>query len=118
MKNFIVGCLTFLGLMNSPASAEIANLSGHYICVKNCNGTLWHSAFVTQNGWDLNLLTGGNEPLRAETDWFSPNRIWIAAWNSGAVYSPDGWVIQFDNGMIWHRYCHYYYHDHHCYHAY
>lgn len=78
MKKFIVGCLVALGLMTSPASADIANLTGRYICVKNCNGMLWHSAYVTQNGWDLNLLTGANEPLRAQTDWFSPNRIWIA----------------------------------------
>jgi hypothetical protein len=118
MKNVIVGCLVALGLMSSPASAEIANLTGHYVCVKNCNGTLWHSTYVTQNGWDLNLLTGANEPLRAQTDWFSPNRIWIAAWNTGAVYSPNGWVIQFDNGMIWRRDCNYYNHDYHCDHAY
>ena len=71
MKKFIVGCLVALGLMTSPASADIANLTGRYICVKNCNGMLWHSAYVTQNGWDLNLLTGANEPLRAQTDWFS-----------------------------------------------
>jgi hypothetical protein len=58
MKNFIVGCLVALGLMSSPASAEIANLTGHYVCVKNCNGMLWHSAYVTQNGWDLNCLPG------------------------------------------------------------
>jgi hypothetical protein len=65
MKIIIVGCLVALGLMSSPASADIANLTGHYICVKNCNGMLRHSAYVTQNGWDLNLLTGANEPLRA-----------------------------------------------------
>ena len=118
MKTFIVGCLVALGLMTSPASADIANLTGHYICVKNCNGMLWHSAYVTQNGWDLNLLTGANEPLRAQTDWFSPNRIWIVAWNTGAVYSPNGWVIQFDNGMIWRRHCDYYNHHDHCDHAY
>ena len=118
MKKIIVGCLVALGLMSSPASADIANLTGHYICVKNCNGKLWHSAYVTQNGWDLNLLTEANVPIRAQTDWFSPNRIWVGAWNTGAVYSPNGMVVQFDNGMIWRRHCHYYHHHYHCYQAY
>ena len=89
MKGFIVGSLVALGLMSSPASADIANLTGHYICVKNCSGKLWHSAYVTQNGWDLNLLTEANVPIRAQTDWFSPNRIWVGAWNTGAVYSSE-----------------------------
>jgi hypothetical protein len=54
-------------------------------------------------------VTPGNEPLRARTDWFSPNRLWVVAWNTGAVYSPDGRVIQFDNGVIW-RKCYYFHH--------
>lgn len=117
MKSFVVGSFVAsfvaLGLMSSPALADLpyANLTGHYICMKNCQGMLGHSAYVTQNGWDLNLLTETNQPVRASTDWFSPNRIWVWAWNGGAVYSPDGQVIQFDNGMIW-RKCHYYHH--HC----
>jgi hypothetical protein len=114
MKKFLVGPLVALGLMSSPALADAVNpnLTGHYICVKNCQGALWHSAYVTQNGWDLNLLTERNEPIRASTDWFSPNRIWVSGWNTGAVYSPDGRVIQFDNGMIWRKHCHWYHH--HC----
>ena len=114
MKGFVVGSLVALGLMSSPALADtpFANLTGRYVCAKNCGPMLWHSAYVTQNGWDLNLLTPGNRPLRATTDWFSPNRIWVWQLNRGAVYSPDGSVIQFDNGTIWrkcyfyHRHCH------------
>ena len=30
-------------------------------------------------------------------------RIWADSWNMGAVYSPDGMTIQFDNGTIWQR---------------
>jgi hypothetical protein len=30
-------------------------------------------------------------------------RIWADSWNVGAVYSPDGMTIQFDNGTIWQR---------------
>ncbi len=110
MKNFIIGSLVALGLMSSPALADTTvNLTGRYVCAKNCQGMHGYLAYVTQNGWDLNLLTPGNEPLRARTDWFSPNRLWVVAWNTGAVYSPDGRVIQFDNGMIWRR-CYYYHH--------
>jgi hypothetical protein len=36
-------------------------------------------------------------------DWFSPSRIWVENWNEGAVYSPDGMIIQFDRGTIWQR---------------
>jgi hypothetical protein len=50
-------------------------------------------------------LTEAGVPARAWPDWFSPtSRIWIDAFNEGAVYSPDGMIIQFDNGVIWQRY--------------
>src|ERR1700751_5227809 len=64
-----------LGLMSSPALADLhyANLTGHYICMKNCQGMPGHSAYVTQNGWDLNLLTETNQPVRASTDGSPPN---------------------------------------------
>ena len=32
-----------------------------------------------------------------------PGHIWVAAWNEGAFYSPDGMIIQFDNGSVWQR---------------
>ncbi len=32
-----------------------------------------------------------------------PGRLWIARANLGAIYSPDGMTIQFDNGTIWQR---------------
>ena len=31
------------------------------------------------------------------------SRIWAESWNVGAVYSPDGMTIQFDNGTVWQR---------------
>jgi len=41
---------------------------------------------------------------RAWSDWFAPpTRIWIEALRQGAVYSPDGIVIQFDQGAVWRR---------------
>ncbi len=84
------------------ASAQTVNLTGVYNCIQMCRGDL--PAYVTQNGTELNLLTEAGVPSRAWPDWFSPaNRIWIDAFNMSAVYSPDGMLIQFDNGTIWQR---------------
>lgn len=86
------------------AVAQTANLTGKYRCVQQCRpGFERNPAFVTQNGWDLNLRSEAGEPSRGWVDWFSPTRIWIENWNQGAVYSPDGMVIQFDRGAIWVR---------------
>ena len=32
-----------------------------------------------------------------------PGRLWIARADLGAIYSPDGMTIQFDNETIWQR---------------
>src|ERR1700688_3302447 len=89
----------------SSASAQPVNMTGVYKCIQTCRmGMVGSPAFVTQNGPDLNLLNEAREPARAWPDWFAPEtRIWIDAWNEGAVYSPDGMLIQFDNGTIWVR---------------
>jgi hypothetical protein len=87
------------------AQAQSVNLTGKYICTQRCRtGFEGNPAYVTQNGPDLNLLNEAGEPSRAWPDWFAPaTRIWVDAWNEGAVYSPDGMLIQFDNGAIWER---------------
>ncbi len=83
----------------TAASAQVPNLSGSYQCLQNCSGP--GPAFVTQNGWDLNLVNEVGEPSRAWVDW--PGHIWVQYWNEGAVYSPDGMTIQFDRGSVWQR---------------
>lgn len=84
------------------ASAQSADLTGVYRCIQMCRGVL--PAYVTQNGPELNLLTEAGVPSRAWPDWSYPaSRIWIDAFNQSAVYSPDGMLIQFDNGTIWQR---------------
>jgi hypothetical protein len=92
-------------LSATGSSAQSINLTGAYKCVEACRGGLvGYPAYVTQNGPNLNLLSEAGEPSRAWPDWFAPaTRIWVDAWNEGAVYSPDGMVIQFDNGTIWQR---------------
>ena len=89
----------------TEASAQTVNLTGTYRCVEVCRaGPVGSAAFVTQNGPDLNLLNEAGQPSRAWPDSFAPaTRIWVDAWNEGAVYSPDGMTIQFDNGTIWQR---------------
>ena len=59
-------------------------------------------AYVTQNGWDLNLVNEIGQPSRAWIDY--PGHIWAQYWNEGAIYSPDGFTIQFDNGTVWQRF--------------
>jgi hypothetical protein len=92
-------------LFATEASAQSINLSGAYKCVEACRaGLVGSPAFITQNGPDLNLLNEAGQPARAWPDLFAPaTRIWVDAWNEGAVYSHDGTVVQFDNGTIWVR---------------
>ena len=73
-------------------------LSGQFQCIAGCAG-VGGPAFVTQNGWDLNLVNEIGQPSRAWIDW--PGHIWVQSWNEGAVYSADGMTIQFDNGTVW-----------------
>ncbi len=74
-------------------------LSGQFQCVAGCAGGVVGPAFVTQNGWDLNLVNEIGQPSRAWVDY--PGHIWVQSWNEGAVYSADGMTIQFDNGSVW-----------------
>jgi hypothetical protein len=73
------------------------NLSGVYRCVHHCLGRgLPH---VMQSGPELNLTNELGQPSAA---WIHvPGHIWAQAWDEGAVYSPDGFTIQFDNGSVW-----------------
>jgi hypothetical protein len=74
-------------------------LSGQFQCIAGCAGGFAGPAFVTQNGWDLNLVNEIGQPSRAWVDY--PGHIWVQSWNEGAVYSADGMTIQFDNGTVW-----------------
>ena len=89
-------------LVATDASAQGVNLTGRYRCVVLClSGAPGGFAFITQNGWELNLVNDAGEPSRGWIDY--PGRIWVQSANQGAVYSPDGITIQFDRGTIWQR---------------
>lgn len=88
----------------TSAAAQGVNLSGRYICVKGCATDVrgpFAFAYVTQNGWNLNLVNEAGQPSRAWVDW--PGRIWADNYQQGAIVSPDGMVIQFDHGSVWQR---------------
>src|ERR1700724_1095874 len=89
----------------SGASAQSITLTGTYRCIQNCgDGYMGAPAFITQNGEHLNLVTETGDSYRAWPDWSAPgSRIWIDARDEGAVYSPDGIRIQFDDGRVWQR---------------
>jgi len=82
-----------------PTPVAGQGLSGQFQCVQGCAGGTAGTAFVTQNGWDLNLVNEIGQPSRAWIDY--PGHIWVRNWDEGAVYSSDGMTIQFDNGAVW-----------------
>jgi hypothetical protein len=99
-----LGALAILAaLMATSASAQVqgVDLNGRYQCVLLCLGAPGNPAFITQNGWELNILNDVGEPSRAWVNY--PGRIWVDRANEGAIYSPDGMRIQFDGGTIWLR---------------
>lgn len=103
MTSCAVAVLAALG--SGAASAQSVNLSGRFICVVDCRaGLVGNPAFITQNGDEINLVNEAGQPARAWPDWTAPaSRIWVDAWEQGAVYSPDGMTLQFDDGTIWQR---------------
>jgi hypothetical protein len=88
-------------LAATDASAQGVNLTGRWQCLALCLGPPGGLAFITQNGWQLNVVSDAGVPSRAWVDY--PGRIWIETAYQGAIYSPDGLTLQFDRGTIWQR---------------
>ena len=99
----VIGLLTACAV--TGASAATVNLTGTYRCIQNCQGGMFGApAFVTQNGEAVTLTTEAGDSFKAWPDWNAPDsRLWIDARDEGAVYSPDGMRIQFDDGRVWQR---------------
>ena len=100
-KAVLVAIALSAALMASNASAQGINLSGRWQCVVSCLGPQGNFAYITQYGWDLNLLSEVGIPSRAWIDY--PGHIWIDTADQGALFSPDGVTLQFDRGTIWQR---------------
>ena len=101
MKIMVVAAALIAASVTGASAQNVLNLSGRFICVQDCRGGVMAPAFITQNGWNLDLVNEVGEPSRAWIDW--PGHVWVQYWNEGAVYSPDGMMIQFDNGTVWQR---------------
>jgi hypothetical protein len=90
-------------LLVSPAAAQVqgVDLNGRWRCVTLCLGAPGSFAFITQNGWEMNIVNDAGQASRAWVDY--PGRIWVEQADQGAIYSPDGITLQFDRGTIWQR---------------
>jgi hypothetical protein len=100
MKALITVIVMAAAGVPNVASAQGVNLTGQYRCIRVCTDVTT-PAFVTQNGSNLRLSTTGGQSTYAWVDY--PGHIWIEPWYEGALYSPDGMVIQFDRGAVWQR---------------
>lgn len=76
MRPSMIALVALSAFAATNAAAQGANFTGEYRCVQNCAGS--GPAYVTQNGWDLNLVNELGQPSRA---W-----------------------IDFDNGAVWQRF--------------
>ena len=99
----LIGLIALGALEATDASAQavgsqawVPNLSGVYRCVHNCAGV--GVTQVVQRGRELTLTNGAGQASSAWINW--PGHI-STSWNEGAVYSPDGFTIQFNNGSVW-----------------
>jgi hypothetical protein len=99
MKKILGAVFAFSVLAATDASAQDL-LTGPYQCVQNCQGPGLSN--ITQNGYELNLVNEAGSPSRAWIDY--PGHLWADYWNEGAIFTPDGLRIQFDNGAVWLRY--------------
>ena len=81
-----------------PAEAQVMNLSGEFRCAPGCLGT--GPAYVTQNGWDLNIVNEVGQRSRAWIDYRATSGLSIG---TRRRQLSDGMTIQFDNGSVWHE---------------
>ena len=97
----LVGAATVLAAGLTGASAQVLNLTGQFQCVQQCLAGPPAFAYLTQADLEMSLVNEAGWPSRGWIDY--PGHIWVAAWDEGAFYSPDGMIIQFDNGSVWQR---------------
>ncbi len=98
----ILGAVAVIAVLGATgASAQGVNLTGQWQCVAACAGPPGAIAHITQNGWELNIVSDAGLSSRAWVNY--PGRIWVDAAQEGVIYSPEGLVLQFDHGAVWHR---------------
>jgi hypothetical protein len=72
-------------LISTGALAQVqgVDLNGRYRCVAQCPGVPGGYAFITQNGWELNVVNDAGQASRAWVDY--PGRLWVNQANQGAI---------------------------------
>jgi hypothetical protein len=73
MKILLGAIAVMAGLVATDASAQGVNLTGRRQCVALCVAPSGNSAFITQNGWQLNMVSDAGVPSRAWVNY--PGRI-------------------------------------------
>ena len=101
MRSILSAVSMTAALVATDVSAQSVNLTGRWQCVASCVAPPGSYAFITQNGWEINVVNELGVPSRAWFNW--PGRIWVERANEGAVYSPNGSTLQFDRGTVWQR---------------
>jgi len=101
MASGAIALMSALAAADASAQVQGVDLNGRYQCVTHCLGGPGSFAFITQYGWQLNVVNDAGQASRGWVDY--PGRIWVYEANQGAIYSPDGMTIQFDRGTIWRR---------------
>jgi hypothetical protein len=101
MKTTLTAMALLISVVASPASAQGVNLNGRWQCVALCVGPPGSLAIITQYGWEMNVVSESGVPSRAWID--RPGHIWVERAGVGAIYSPDGLTLQFENGTVWQR---------------
>jgi hypothetical protein len=101
-RNFALIALSALAATSASAQSIGTqrlppDLGGLYRCVRNCAGT--GPAQISQRGWNLFLTNENGQTAQAWIDW--PGHIKSQSWDDCAVYSPDGFTIQFNRGAVW-----------------
>jgi hypothetical protein len=104
MRAKIIALIALSALGATSASAQSVgtqhlppDLTGLYRCVRHCAGR--GPAHIFQRGWDLYLT---NEVGHSAEGWIDrPGHIRSRSSDECAVYSPDGFTIQFDHGAVW-----------------
>ena len=104
MRIASIALVILASLLTQPASAQSVgtqarppNLSGIYRCVHNCFAARFGR--VVAVGTELVLTRYDGTPVKAWIDW--AGHIWVPSLGEGAVYSADGFTIQFERGSVW-----------------
>ena len=101
-KTFALIALGALAATDASAQSvgtqpSLPDLTGVYRCVRNCAGA--GPAHIFQRGWELHLTNEAGQPAEAWIAW--PGLIKSHSLNDCAVYSADGFTIQFNSGTVW-----------------